>query len=845
MPPSKQRASKQRKSGKASFRPKIAIMTTKHLAPRLPEMESPSGTSPCRVTASPITACFPCGVCGNTTFYFKLSSTQVSIESLEDYIPTPPDGGWGWVVVGASMLGNFIVDGIGYGFGVFLMPLVKAFNAPKSQVSLVGSLLPGTYLFAGAVVSAMTNKFGCRPVVIAGTLVSTMAFILASQSTTITMLILTYGVMGGFGLGMMYLPCIVIVGYYFERRRGLANGLAVSGSGMGTFAFSPLAEYLLSEYNWQGALLIIAGLIFNGCICGILMRPLEAKPKPKSARKPPREKNLLDRLKESTQAKNRSVSECSPGQIAGSSSRIQEGVLEAKRQRENRLQDTDSNLGSLPSTKIFELYDVYPSSEPQRQKQLSISSANDSVVSATREATRVGAGSGEPAMPTVTVYTDGSKVKDIQDPGNEAKVSDTAGGANDDTSIEKSDFFTPPTSPASSNHSSPKKEIDVGLQQSGNDLVKKMDTAENRGKFSETSRNNNNINGTIHSIPSISSTSPTVPSLSTPVKSTTHTTPGIETSPLLEVPDPSIAIGHKKGVGDYKRNTSLTSSSGGNRAGSRTNMSHLSSLRSLHVSKKDLARPLYRKDIFYSGSVLNIPQYHSEADMKSYITSITTFPGASEFVDSPKSSKCINKCCGFLPRSARDVLGVMVDISLLKDLSFMLICIGNIFTFLGFFIPFMFLVDRASELGVGQKDAAFLVSIIGELVCPGDGAGFVSLSSIIICDRMGLEKLTNGFGLLCLVRGVGTMMGPPLAGAMYDSSGSYDLSFFLGGLLMAAGASCHVLLHLPCLSRRKPYQEELVLEAVEEITDNEHHNLAGMMGSKPQIITLEDALSSV
>ena len=53
--------------------------------------------------------------------------------------------------------------------------------------------------------------------------------------------------------------------------------------------------------------------------------------------------------------------------------------------------------------------------------------------------------------------------------------------------------------------------------------------------------------------------------------------------------------------------------------------------------------------------------------------------------------------------------------SLFKDVSFMLICLGNILTFLGFFIPFMFIVDRATELGVGSKEAAFLVSIIGEI----------------------------------------------------------------------------------------------------------------------------------
>ena len=67
------------------------------------------------------------------------------------------------------------------------------------------------------------------------------------------------------------------------------------------------------------------------------------------------------------------------------------------------------------------------------------------------------------------------------------------------------------------------------------------------------------------------------------------------------------------------------------------------SVHSLSVSKKDLARPLYRKDIFYSGSVLNIPQFQSQPDMKSYITSITTIPGEMAVVAGGESKVCV--CC--------------------------------------------------------------------------------------------------------------------------------------------------------------------------------------------------------
>ena len=55
----------------------------------------------------------------------------------------------------------------------------------------------------------------------------------------------------GFGFGLIYLPSIVSVGYYFEKKRALATGIAVCGSGVGTFIFSPVNDMLITEYTWK------------------------------------------------------------------------------------------------------------------------------------------------------------------------------------------------------------------------------------------------------------------------------------------------------------------------------------------------------------------------------------------------------------------------------------------------------------------------------------------------------------------------------------------------------------------------------------------------------------------
>lgn len=86
----------------------------------------------------------------------------------------------------------------------------------------------------------------------------------------------------GVGFGLMYLPAIVMVGFYFEKRRAFATGVAVCGSGIGAFVFAPLCEKLLTVYSWKGATWIISGITLNGVVMGCLFRPLEprqAKPR--------------------------------------------------------------------------------------------------------------------------------------------------------------------------------------------------------------------------------------------------------------------------------------------------------------------------------------------------------------------------------------------------------------------------------------------------------------------------------------------------------------------------------------------------------------------------------------
>lgn len=74
---------------------------------------------------------------------------------------------------------------------------------------------------------------------------------------------------------LCYVAAVVIVAYYFDKRRSFATGLSVCGSGIGTFLFAPLTQFLIDEYGWRGTTLIMAGIFLNMTVCGMLMRDLE------------------------------------------------------------------------------------------------------------------------------------------------------------------------------------------------------------------------------------------------------------------------------------------------------------------------------------------------------------------------------------------------------------------------------------------------------------------------------------------------------------------------------------------------------------------------------------------
>ncbi|XP_018800431.1 PREDICTED: uncharacterized protein LOC108976005 isoform X2 [Bactrocera latifrons] len=204
---------------------------------------------------------------------------------VEDVLtPVPPDGGWGWMVVFGSFMIHIITDGMTYSFGLFYDEFLTYFNEGSGYTAWIVSIMVGVTYASGPISSSFVNRYGCRAVTIAGALFAAACIVASIFAQNVLTLIFTIGIGTGFGLGLIYLPAIVSVTTWFEARRSLATGIAVCGSGFGTFVFAPLTEHLIGSFGWRGAMLIIGGIVLNCILFGALFRPLEP-PKPSKAQK--------------------------------------------------------------------------------------------------------------------------------------------------------------------------------------------------------------------------------------------------------------------------------------------------------------------------------------------------------------------------------------------------------------------------------------------------------------------------------------------------------------------------------------------------------------------------------
>ncbi|WP_439817268.1 MFS transporter [Zavarzinia sp. CC-PAN008] len=171
----------------------------------------------------------------------------------------------GWRVVAAAHLGMLAAFGAQYAFAAFFPALASEFQASRADVALVFSVA-GLMVFGVGMVSGLgADRFGPRPMMVAGAVILGGGLILAGQARDLVVVYAGFGLGVGIGAGFLYVPSIGAVQRWFGRRRGFASGVAVTGIGIGTLAVPYAAALLIETAGWRAAFVIL------GVVCGGLM----------------------------------------------------------------------------------------------------------------------------------------------------------------------------------------------------------------------------------------------------------------------------------------------------------------------------------------------------------------------------------------------------------------------------------------------------------------------------------------------------------------------------------------------------------------------------------------------
>jgi OFA family oxalate/formate antiporter-like MFS transporter len=165
----------------------------------------------------------------------------------------PPQKGR-WMLVISGLIINLCLGTV-YAWSVFVSPLTVYFQTALCQTITANEvLLPYSVILAVfAVTMALTGRYvethGPKKVTIIGCVLTGLGWLSASMASSIAMLSLAFGVIGGIGIGIAYGATVAVAARWFPDRRGLAVGLTVLGVGFSAFITANLAGYFIAAYG--------------------------------------------------------------------------------------------------------------------------------------------------------------------------------------------------------------------------------------------------------------------------------------------------------------------------------------------------------------------------------------------------------------------------------------------------------------------------------------------------------------------------------------------------------------------------------------------------------------------
>lgn len=195
---------------------------------------------------------------------------------------TKPVGAWHGAVV-ALVCGSLILLvslGVRHTFGLFLQPVTMDQGWGRETFAFAIALQNLVWGASQPFTGVIADRYGAKPVVAAGAVLYGLGLYTMSQVAGETVFILGAGVLIGLGLSGTTFPVIfgAISRLVSPQQRSLAMGITMSVGSFGQFAMLPLSLGLITVFEWQTALIILAGLTLAMLPLALGIRNMPAKP---------------------------------------------------------------------------------------------------------------------------------------------------------------------------------------------------------------------------------------------------------------------------------------------------------------------------------------------------------------------------------------------------------------------------------------------------------------------------------------------------------------------------------------------------------------------------------------
>lgn len=171
---------------------------------------------------------------------------------------------YGWWIVFVAAIGLFMGYGpvVTFTFGVFLRMLNQEFGWSRGDISQAFSISLLVMSFALPVVGRLVDRFGARKVIIPSILLFGLGLMsLSLLSGNIWQFYAVYILLGLAGGGTAPVPYSNVLSHWFDKRRGLALGLAMVGLGLGAFVMPSLAQILVVSQGWRQAYVVFGLMV--------------------------------------------------------------------------------------------------------------------------------------------------------------------------------------------------------------------------------------------------------------------------------------------------------------------------------------------------------------------------------------------------------------------------------------------------------------------------------------------------------------------------------------------------------------------------------------------------------